>query len=208
VENVEESPKVEVPKPETSRKTVWEILNAPFVLFVMTSFVLGELSLAYQEYATYRKQIEDRGTKISHLVTEIKYRMDIASSIVQPQFTYTVLFTAHGALFGEIGNKTPDDVLAGEYSLIYPEFAQRNTVSLLWELQELRRKASKNFSLEPSIDAARRLAVIWNEETEIVKEKSPGKHDSIWHFVRQPSQDEFDRNLRVIRASVVIPDGF
>jgi hypothetical protein len=149
--------KTEPSPTETSKNSIWDILNAPFVLFVMTSMVLGGISFAYQEYSTYRKEITDRDTQIAHLRAELEYRIDVISAMVQPLFTYTVLFTAHGPLLGAFGNRTPDDVLAGEYSPIYPEFSQRNITSLLWELQDLERKTAKDFSLVKSIDTARRM---------------------------------------------------
>jgi hypothetical protein len=87
----------------------------------MTSLVLGGLSFFYQQYSSYRNKTENRDNQISHLTTEIKYRLDLLSAVL-PEFTFAAKFTAHGALLGESRNKTPKDVLIGEYSPIYPEF--------------------------------------------------------------------------------------
>jgi hypothetical protein len=188
----------EGPNPVTSekttlRKSIWELLNTPFVLFVMTSLVLGGLSFFYQEYSSYRNKTENRNNQISHLTTEIKYRLDLLSAMVLPEFTFTAKFTAHGALFGESRNKTPKDVLIGEYSPIYPEFSNRNLISLLWERQELTKGAAKAFPLRQSIDAFHRLVAILDDGVERSEAMVEGKRDSIWRFKSQSVEDEFDK---------------
>jgi hypothetical protein len=112
------------------------------------------------------------------------------------------LFTAHGALLGEYGDKTPDDVPAGEYSPIYPEFSQRNLTSLLWELQELRRAYNKKLSLDSCVNPSRELATIWNDETEMQEPKVEGKHDSVWRFREVPAEDKFAKAIQLIGANL------
>lgn len=203
---IEKPAPAQTPKPESPKKTFWELLNEPFVLFVMTSIVVGGLSFAYQEYANYKKQADDRMMLISHLKAEIRYRMDVLSYLIQPQFTSTSWYTAHGALIGEIGNKDSDNIVMGEYSPIYPEFAQRSVTSLLWELQETQRKTIKTFSLQNSIDAARRLSASLDEDVEMIAQGVSGKHDPIWHFIKQPTEEAFGQDIRLIRASVTDQD--
>ncbi len=198
----QEATAAETPRPATAKKTMWEILNAPFALFVMTSIVVSGLSYFYQEYANYRKQVDGREMLLSHLRTEIRYRMDVLSYLVQPTFTSTSWYTAHGALIGEFGNKNSANVIMGEYSPIYPDFAQRSVTSLLWELQETQRKTDKAFSLQNSIDAARRLSSSMNERVEMITQGVSGKHDPIWHFINEPAEGAFREDIRLIRASV------
>jgi len=199
---LEEATPAETPKSESPKKTTWEILNTPFVLFVMTSIVVSGLSFFYQEYANYRKQVDDREMLISHLQTEIRYRMDVVSYLVQPTFTSTSWYTAHGALIGESGNKDSADIIKGEYSPIYLVFAQRSVTSLLWELQETQRRTIKTFSIQNSIDAARRLSASMNEAVEMITQGVSGKHDAIWHFIKQPAEEAFREDIRLVRDSV------
>ncbi len=69
---LEEAAQAETPTPESPKKTLWELLNAPFVLFVMTSIVVSGLSFSYQGYTNYQKQADNRKLSISHLKTEIR----------------------------------------------------------------------------------------------------------------------------------------
>ncbi len=94
----------------------------------------------------------------------------------------------------------------GEYSPIYPEFARRSVTSLLWELQETQRKTIETFSIQNSIDAARRLSASMNEEVEMIAQGVSGKHDPIWHFIKQPAEEAFKEDIRLIRASVTYQD--
>ena len=194
-----EGPQPVISGKTTLRKTIWELLNTPFVLFVMTSLVLGGLSFFYQEYSSYRNKTENRNNQISHLTTEIKYRLDLLSA-VSPEFTFTAKFTVHGALLGEPGNTTPKAVLIGEYSPIYPEFSNRNLISLLWERQELTKGAAE--ALQQSIDAFHRLVAILDDGVEMNEAPVAGKHVSIWRFKSQSVEDEFDKNIRLIRESL------
>jgi hypothetical protein len=181
---------------------LWKTLNSPFILFLFSSIVLGGISFLYQEYAAYKKAKENRSSKIARLETEIKYRLDSLAQMIQSQFTYTTLFTAHGAILGESGNKSSKDVLVGEYSAIHPEFSQRSLRSLLWELQDLKKRSDNKIAFDKSIEAARILGVLWNENTQLVEGVESGQHDSIWHFTNSEAQDRFRLNTEVIRDGV------
>ena len=189
-------------KAEPSRKTIWEILNSNFTLFLMSSVVISGLTFAYQRFDTYRKASEDYKSRTEHLGTEIRYRLDMISSMVQPSFTYTTFYNAHGALLGVVGNRNPDATLVGEYSPIYAEFENRNLISLLWELQDLRRRTENKFSLSKAVDAARRLSTSWNENAELTDDVIRGHHDSVWHFKQAEHMTEFDQHLQIVRAAV------
>ena len=180
----------------------WELLNSNFVLFLLSSIVLGGLTFGYQQLDGRRKTWEEHVSRLQHLETEIRYRLETIRSMAQPSFSYTVLYNTHGAMLGVIGNKTWEDHLVGEYAPIYIELENRNFVSLLWELQELRRKDDKTYSLSAAIHASHELVRSWNENSAMVRDVVHGHSDSIWHFKRSEQLDEFARNLDMIQAAL------
>ena len=164
------------------KRTTWDLLNYPFILFLFSSLVIGGVSFGYNEYASYRKKTDDKETQISKLISEARYRIDTISSIVQDQFTFTALFSANGAILGDMGNRNSDNRLIGNYSPIYQEFINRNLISLLWELRDIYPDRKIKAELHKGIDAVGRLRLLWDNRIEMLKGVEPGSSDSIWHF--------------------------
>ena len=179
----------------TRENPLWSALNSPFVLFVLSSLVLSGISFSYQQYAASHQRRDRLRTTTEHLQTEITFRLQEASDILQPEFTYTVLFTAHGALLGTTGNGT-----IGEFNPIYPEYGNRDLVSLLWELQEVLQRSGKQVNLGSSISSVRDLYILWNTSTVMVKPKQDGQSDSIWHFKDEQSLSSFKAAINKVSS--------
>lgn len=189
------------------KRTTWDLLNSPFILFLFSSLVIGGVSFGYNEYASYRKKTDDKETQISKLISEARYRIDTISSIVQDQFTFTALFSANGAILGDMGNRNSDNRLIGNYSPIYQDFINRNLISLLWELRDIYPDRKIKAELHKGIDAVGRLRLLWDNRIEMLKGVEPGSSDSIWHFKTLADAQEFDKNIKVVREALKhLPD--
>ena len=74
-------------------------------------------------------------------------------------------------------------------------------MSLIWELQELKRKTNKSYSLAACVDAARTLEDIWNDGTEMTHNQTENK-ESIWNFNNKLTRQSFYKKLKYIQVRI------
>jgi hypothetical protein len=122
--------KTQSERPQTRMDKFWEILNKPFVLWALSSILLGLFSWGFTTYQANAVKERERETKISMLDVEIANRIEFATAL--------------------IGNPTDNDskligisMLTGTFEKnvelynTFPEFKLRTTYSLVWELNSL-----------------------------------------------------------------------
>ena len=189
--------------------SLWERVNSPFFIFVMSTIVVGMFSYAAQTYSDFNKQRIERATKISHLLTELSYRVDLMSAMEAQKFRYTELFSANGAIHGHRGNIDGNQRLIGDFSAIYPEFDDRTFMSLMWDLRDQTKdhRLSKNMKKYDMI--INKISYIWDDHTRLLDARINTTEDSVWGFTDTNSQEQFinyteylRKDLRSIRTDI------
>lgn len=186
---------------QSRRARLWQALNAPFVLFLLSSVVLGAATLAYESYTARAKMQREQALRTSRLLSEAEYRLGLIERMLKPEFTYTQMYSAEAALIGIEGNRDSDGDRIGSYSPLWPEFAQRSLASLIYEISEEAGGANRLTPEEGAMSASEALSAAVDDDVVLIRPVSPGASDSIWTVRRQRRQQLAD-HLQLIRKVI------
>jgi hypothetical protein len=114
------------PRAQTERKSLWDLLNSGFVLFLMSSVVLGLFSFGYSQWRDYR----NRQQKSDQLNLEIALRLQAADKMCSggENKRYSNLVNVNQVIDGD-----PKSSFYVRKPL-FNEFQNKSLTTLLWQL--------------------------------------------------------------------------
>ncbi|HYG12008.1 MAG TPA: hypothetical protein VD835_18820 [Pyrinomonadaceae bacterium] len=112
----------------TTGSSRWDFWNSNIVIFVLSTIVLGLLSLGYSTCRDYKASERLRVETVRKLDLEIAHRALLLASLLKDEISDAEYNSTKGAIFGD----APSD-----FYPMFPEYKGRSLASLLWELKNL-----------------------------------------------------------------------
>ena len=124
----------------SNKKTLklWRALNTPFVLWLLSSLLLGSLSWVYSYLYTRNQQRQERAELHQKLDEELQFRMDIALSALEgmkKEIEQGNKFYSPAQIYSIVLKKL--DGIGEERNVIYLEFRERGLQSLIRQIYYL-----------------------------------------------------------------------
>lgn len=121
------------------KSKLWEFLNSNFGLFIMSSIVLSFITWSYTQWADSLEKKKVLSEKLTKLDTEISYRVQVMQNY----------FESECSEHSNLSRKTFKDIdeiysAAPSYKAIFPENADKDLHTLIWELSAIQKGNSKH----------------------------------------------------------------
>jgi hypothetical protein len=119
----------------TKRAKLWGALNTPFVLWLLSSFLLGLFGWAYSSFQSRNKQIQERAELARKLDEELQFRVDTALSALEgmkKEVEQGYKVYSPSSIYSIVLKKL--DGVGEERNVMYPEFRERGLQSLISQM--------------------------------------------------------------------------
>lgn len=159
--------------PNAQKKKIWKWLNEPFVLWVLSTILVGVIGWAYTQFQASWTAREENTLTIEKLRTQAEARFELAIGML-----------SKAATAGEYARAIEVMLYDNPMSRFYPEFKDRSTASIIWEAHE-RMKLGKvppvvGFELQERLEALKAKLLTTLDQTQ-----EQETIDQIWQTVKE-----------------------